>query len=78
MMKGVTMSDSVRAEVRYAALFLLVDARGYVWGLGHDEMMNADNRRDRDRLVELGAITCEGPGYYRVNPGYADCFTTLS
>lgn len=69
------MGNDVRAEIRYAALFLLVDDRGYVWGLGHDEMMNADNRRDRDRLVELGAITYEGPGYYRVNPEFADCFT---
>lgn len=69
------MNNDVREEVRYAALFLLVDERGYVWGLGHDELMNADNRRDRDRLVELGAITYEGHGYYRVNPEFADCFT---
>ena len=77
MAKGVKMLNDTRAEVRSAAEFLLVDEQGNVWGLGHDEMMNADNRRDRDRLVELGAITCEGEGYYRVNPVYADCFKSF-
>lgn len=59
------------------AQYLSVDEFGNVWGLGHDEMMYADNRRDRDRLLELGAITYDGPGYYHVNEGYENLFNRL-
>lgn len=71
------MTDAIATEVRNAAQYLVIDEFGRVWGLGHDEMMNADNRRDRDRLLELGAIIYDGPGYYHVAEGYASLFNRL-
>lgn len=71
------MTDTIANEIRDAAQFLAVDEFGNVWGLGLEELRNADNRRDCDKLLDLGAITYDGPGYYHVNKGYEDLFNRL-
>lgn len=49
---------------------------GNLW-IGGDGLKNADNRADVDRLLEFGAITYDGPGYYHVNNGYESLFDRL-
>lgn len=68
------MTNAIAAKVRNAARFMAVDELGNLWISG-DGLKNANNRKDLDRLLELGAVTCYGPGYYHVNEGYASLLT---
>ena len=70
------MTDAIANEIRDRAEFMAVDELGYLW-IGGDGLKNADNRADVDRLLEFGAITYDGPGYYHVNKGYENLFNRL-
>ena len=70
------MTNAIATEVRNAAQFMAVDELGNLW-IGGDGLKNAENRADIDRLLELGAITHDGPGYYHVNEGYASLFNRI-
>lgn len=70
------MTNVIATEVRNAAQFMAVDELGNLW-IGGDGLKNADNRADVDRLLELGAITYDGHGYYHVNNGYESLFDRL-
>lgn len=70
------MTDAIANEIRDRAEFMAVDELGNLW-IGGDGLKNADNRADVDRLLELGAITYDGHGYYRVNKGYESLFNRL-
>lgn len=70
------MTDAIANEIRDRAEFMAVDESGNLW-IGGDGLKNADNRADVDRLLELGAITYDGPGYYHVNKGYENLFNRL-
>lgn len=70
------MTDAIANEIRDRAEFMAVDELGNLW-IGGDGLKNADNRADVDRLLELGAIIYDGPGYYHVAEGYASLFNRL-
>jgi len=70
------MTDAIVNEIRDRAEFMAVDESGNLW-IGGDGLKNADNRADVDRLLELNAITYDGPGYYHVNNGYESFFNRL-
>lgn len=70
------MTDAIANEIRDRAEFMAVDELGNLW-VGGDGLKNADNRADVDRLLELGAITYDGPSYYHVNKGYENLFNRL-
>lgn len=70
------MTDAIANEIRDRAEFMAVDELGNLW-IGGDGLKNADNRADVDRLLEFGAITYDGPGYYHVNKGYENLFNRL-
>ena len=70
------MTNAIANEIRDMAQFMAVDESGNLW-IGGDGLKNADNRADVDRLLELGAIAYDGPGYYHVNGGYESLFNRL-
>lgn len=70
------MTNAIAAEVRNAAQFMAVDELGRLWICG-DGLKNADNRKDFDRLLELGAVIYDGQGYYHVAEGYASLFNRI-
>lgn len=70
------MINAIAAEVRNAAQFMAVDDLGRLWICG-DVLKNADNRKDLDRLLELGAVTYDWHGYYHVNEDYKSLFKPL-
>ena len=70
------MINAIANEIRNRAQFMVVDELGNLL-IGGDGLKNADNRADVDRLLELGAITYDGPGYYRVNKEYESLFNRL-
>ena len=74
--KEPTMTNAIATEIRDRAEFMAIDELGNLW-IGGDGLKNADNRADVDRLLELGAITYGGPGYYHVNKGYENLFNRL-
>lgn len=71
------MNNAIATEIRNAAQFMFVDEQGNLWGCGYEEMRYAETRDNIDRLIELGDITYEGPGYYHVNEGYENLFNRL-
>lgn len=69
------MTNAIAAEVRNAAQFMAVDELGNLWICG-DGLKDADNRRDVDRLLDLGAVRYEGAGIH-VNEGYTSLFNRM-
>lgn len=70
------MPNVIATEIRNAAQFMAVDGLGRLWICG-DGLKNADNRKDLDRLLELGAVTYDGAGCYHVAKGYTYLFNRL-
>lgn len=70
------MTNATATDVRNAAQFMAVDELGNLW-IGGDGLKNADNRRDLDRLLDLGCVRYDGDGYYRVNDDYASLFSRI-
>lgn len=66
------MTNAIATEVRNAAQFMAVDEFGNLW-IGGDGLKNADNRKDLERLFELGAVRYDGTRI-RVNEDYAGLF----
>lgn len=71
------MTNAIETEIRNAAQFMFVDELGNLWGVGYDEMKYEGNRRNLERLLELGAVIYDGPGYYHVAEGYESLFNRL-
>ena len=69
------MTNAITTEVRNAAQFMAVDELGNLW-IGGDGLKNADNRKDVDRLLELGAVRYDGTGIH-VNDDYASLFNRI-
>lgn len=69
------MTNATATEVRNAAQFMIVDELGNLW-IGGDGLKNADNRRDLDRLLELGAVRYDETGIH-VNEDYASLFNRI-
>ena len=70
------MTNAIATEIRNAAQFMAVDELGRLWICG-DGLKNADNRRDFDRLLELGVVTYDRTGCYSVAEGYRYLFNRL-
>lgn len=66
------MTDAIAKEVRYLARFMEVDETGTLW-IGGDGLRNAGNRKDVNRLFELGALTYQGTVIH-VNEDYVSLF----
>ena len=73
--KELTMTNAIATEVRNVAQFVAVDEFGNLW-IGGDGLKNAENRKDVDRLFELGAVRYDGTGI-RVNEDYASLFNRI-
>lgn len=69
------MTDAIATEVRNVAQFMAVDEFRNLW-IGGDGLKNAGNRKDVDRLFELGAVRYEGTTI-RVNEDYASLFDCI-
>lgn len=69
------MTNAIATEVRNAAQFMAVDELENLW-IGGDGLKNADNRKDVDRLFELGAVRYDGTDI-RVNESYASLFNRI-
>ena len=69
------MTNAIATEVRNAAQFMVVDELGNLW-IGGDGLKNADNRKDVDRLFELGAVRYDGTSI-RVNEDYVSLFNRI-
>ena len=69
------MNKVIAAEVRNVAQFMAVDELGNLW-IGGDGLKNAANRKDVDRLFELGAVRYDGT-VIRVNEDYASLFERI-
>ena len=73
--KEPTMNNEIATEVRNAAECMAVDELGNLW-IGGDGLKNAENRKDVDRLCELGAVRYDGTRYH-VNEDYASLFERI-
>ena len=73
--KEPTMNNEIATEVRNAAECMAVDELGNLW-IGGDGLKNAENRKDVDRLCELGAVRYDGT-WYHVNEDYASLFERI-
>lgn len=73
--KEPTMTNAIAAEVRSAAQFMSVDELGRLWIAG-DGLKNADNRKDAERLFDLGALRYEG-AVIHVNEDYISLFNRI-
>lgn len=69
------MTDAIATEVRNVAQFMAVDELGRLW-IGGDGLKNAANRKDVDRLFELGAVRYDGTVIH-VNEDYASLFDRI-
>ena len=69
------MNSEIATEVRNAAECMAVDELGNLW-IGGDGLKNAENRKDVDRLCELGAVRYDGTRYH-VNEDYASLFERI-
>lgn len=69
------MTNAIAIEVRNAAQFMAVDELGNLW-IGGDGLKNADNRKDVDRLFELGAVRFDG-NEICVNEDYISLFNRI-
>lgn len=69
------MTDAIATEVRNVVQFMAVDEFGNLW-IGGDGLKNARNRKDVDRLFELGAVRYDGR-VIRVNEDYASLFDRI-
>lgn len=69
------MTNAIATEVGNVAQFMAVDELGNLW-IGGDGLKNADNRKDVDRLFELGAVRYDGT-CIRVNEDYASLFDSI-
>ncbi len=69
------MTNAIATEIRKVAQFMAVDEFGNLW-IGGDGLKNAGNRKDVDRLFELGAVRYDGM-CIRVNEDYASLFDRI-
>lgn len=69
------MTNAIATEIRNAAQFMSVDELGNLW-IGGNGLKDADNRKDVDRLFELGAVRYDGTGI-RVNENYMSLFNRI-
>lgn len=69
------MTNAIATEVRKAAQFMSVDELGRLWIAG-DGLKNADNRKDAERLFDLGALRYEG-AVIHVNEDYISLFNRI-
>lgn len=69
------MTNAIATEIRNAAQFMAVDELGNLW-IGGDGLKDADNRKDVDKLLDLGAVRYDGTGIH-VNENYISLFNRI-